>query len=82
MEFGIPLIIGLLVGRIIFVSLMSDEFWNGVKQLKREKFMRKTRAHFKARNERIRNEYTAAVRSKIIREAEERRAAHSLKQEA
>lgn len=82
MEFGILLILGILVGKLFLVALMSDEFWDGINRLKRERFMRKSRAHFKVRNERIRNEYTAAVRSKIIREAEERRAARSLEQRA
>jgi|GEM_PF-6433089 len=81
MEFGSLLILGILVGKFFLAPLLSDEFRGGVDRLKHERFMRKSRAYFKARNERIRNEYTAAVRSKIIREAEERRA-RKLEQQA
>jgi hypothetical protein len=74
MEFAILLLFGLFVGKFYIAPILSDEFWEAMDRLKREKRMRRSRAYFKARNKRIREEYTAAMRSKIIRDAEEQRA--------
>ena len=78
MDSWIPVLVGLFVGKFIiapiFTELLSEEVWLYRERLKERKRILKSRVYFRARAQHLREQITAATRSKILRDTETRRA--------